>query len=186
MPDLVDPLAALAAATPPLPAAALTPVPVRARLLFRARNEDAIAALGEALGLAVPRQAGAASTGETGVLLWLGPDEWMVLSRSADPGDMVARIGGALGGRPHSLVDVTHRSVTLGVKGREAEAVLSAGCPLDLALPAFPVGTGTRTVLGKTEIILMRPAGDEFHLDVWRSFAPYLWRFLDEARREFA
>jgi len=25
-----------------------------------------------------------------------------------------------------------------------------------------------------------------FHIDVWRSFAPYVWQLLDEVRGEFA
>ena len=43
----------------------------------------------------------------------------------------------------------------------------------------------TRTVLAKTEIILLRTAEDRFLVDVWRSFAPYAWSWLEEARREF-
>jgi sarcosine oxidase subunit gamma len=60
---------------------------------------------------------------------------------------------------------------------------LSAGCPLDLDLAAFPIGACTRTVLGKTEIVLWRRAQDSFHLEVWRSFATYLTAFLSEAIR---
>jgi sarcosine oxidase subunit gamma len=63
---------------------------------------------------------------------------------------------------------------------------LNHGCPLDLAESAFPVGMCTRTILGKAPILLSRPEPDVFHVDVWRSFAPYAWSLLDEARQEFA
>jgi sarcosine oxidase subunit gamma len=43
----------------------------------------------------------------------------------------------------------------------------------------------TRTVLGKAEIVLWRTAPDIFRIEVWRSFAAYVWLFLDEARGEF-
>jgi len=40
--------------------------------------------------------------------------------------------------------------------------------------------------LRKATIMLSRPAPETFHIDVWRSFAPYVWQLLDEVRGEFA
>jgi sarcosine oxidase, subunit gamma len=57
---------------------------------------------------------------------------------------------------------------------------------LDLDLSAFPVGMCTRTVLAKAEIVLWRTSQDVFHVEVWRSFADYVSRFLAEVAREFA
>ena len=62
--------------------------------------------------------------------------------------------------------------------------LLNAGCPLDLDRHAFPVGMCTRTLLQKTEIVLWRIAENVFHLEVARSFAPYAWRFLEQAERD--
>jgi sarcosine oxidase, subunit gamma len=44
----------------------------------------------------------------------------------------------------------------------------------------------TRTVLAKAEIVLWRISQDVFHVEVWRSFADYVSRFLAEVAREFA
>ena len=88
-------------------------------------------------------------------------------------------------GKPNSLVDASHRQVGIEVSGRDAAAALNAGCPLDLDPAVFPMGTCTRTVLGKSEIVLWRTAPTTFHVEVWRSFAPYVWQLLDEALREF-
>lgn len=44
----------------------------------------------------------------------------------------------------------------------------------------------TRTIYAKATIMLSRPASDIFHIDAWRSFAPYVWQLLDEARSELA
>jgi sarcosine oxidase subunit gamma len=43
----------------------------------------------------------------------------------------------------------------------------------------------TRTVLGKSEVVLWRTGAHAFHIEAWRSFLPYVWRFLEEAAREF-
>ena len=69
--------------------------------------------------------------------------------------------------------------------GAGVTELLSAGCPLDLHLRAFPVGMCTRTLLAKAPIVLWRTAAEEFHLEVWRSLAPYVQQLLREVAREF-
>ena len=84
-----------------------------------------------------------------------------------------------------SSVDVSHRDTALTVSGPRAAWVINAFCALDLHPAAFPVGMCTRTVLGKAEIVLWRTAAEMFRIEVARSFAPYVWACLEEARREF-
>jgi sarcosine oxidase, subunit gamma len=112
--------------------------------------------------------------------LWLGPDEWLVIDE--DGADLMGACAGirAL----HSAVDVSHRNVGILLDGPHSEAMLSAGCPQDLSLAAFPVGSATRTVLGKVEIVLLRSAPDSFRVEVWRSFSDYAFTLLVEASRE--
>ena len=50
-------------------------------------------------------------------------------------------------------------------------------------LKAFPIGMATRTMFDKAEIVLWRRAATTFHVEVWRSFAPYLAGSLAEAAR---
>lgn len=113
----------------------------------------------------------------------LGPDEWLVGGPEADADLLQGRIHEALAGLPHSLVDVSHRNVGIDVSGRQAAAVLNAGCPLDLSEAAFPPGSATRTLLGKAEIVLIRHAGavPSYRVECWRSFATYVHGFLQEA-----
>ena len=84
-----------------------------------------------------------------------------------------------------SVVDVSHRNTALGVIGPRAAWAINAFCALDLHPSAFPAGMCTRTVFGKAEIVLWRTEADAFRIDVARSFAPYVWACLEEARREF-
>jgi sarcosine oxidase subunit gamma len=181
-----DALAMIAAATTPLPAADLKVIGNNsARFVFRGR-EAAIGPAGDAFGTALPRRRGAYSVSGDRIALWLGPDEWLLLVPGAtDPVPIAAAIEAATAGVPHSLVDVSHRQLCIEVSGPEAATVLAAGCPLDLSVAAFPVGTATRTVLAKAEIVLARTGPDVFHIEVWRSFSAYVWNYLDEARREF-
>ena len=153
----------------------MTNAPSMARHVLRGRLEALSAAEG-ALGFALPREACRSASLNGTHALWLGPDEWLILSApEAGLGD---RLEAAMGAHPHSLVEVTDRQVGLVISGAEAETVLSVGCPLDLDQAAFPVGMCTRTVLSKAEIVLWRTGPQTFHLEVWRSFAAYLRAFL--------
>ena len=68
-----------------------------------------------------------------------------------------------------------------GFAGPEAARLLNAACPLDLDPSAFPVGMCTRTLFAKAEIVLWRTGATAFHVEVWRSFAPYVVGHLTQA-----
>lgn len=148
------------------------------RFILRAPDES-IKAIGEAIGVELPPRPKTAHTAGEVSALWLGPDEWLVISEGGD------RLSGCRGsGVLHSAVDVSHRNVGFALEGPSAEAVLQAGCPQDLDLSTFPVGACSRTILGKIEAVVWRRAEQRFHLEVWRSFAPYALDFLAEAARD--
>lgn len=161
-----------------LESAAVRALPPATRYVLR--GDAAVRARAEAtLGLAVPASPCRAAVSGEQAALWLGPDEWLLLVSDA----AAQALSGALGALPHSLVDVSHRQAALLVHGPQAEALLSAGCPLDLDLRAFPVGMCTRTMLAKSEVILWRTEPQAFRLEVWRSFLAYVGQFLAEAAR---
>jgi sarcosine oxidase subunit gamma len=160
-------------------AAKLTPMPPALRLIFRGNMGSA--ACGRAFQVDLPSEACRAAGAGERAALWLGPDEWLLIGPSSEAAQIALALSEALDGLAHALVDVSHRQTGLVLQGPRANQLLSAGCPLDLDLSAFPVGMCTRTILGKAEIILWRTAKDSFHIEVWRSFAPYLAQFLGEA-----
>ncbi len=151
------------------------------RFSFRG-SVQAAALAGSIFGPALPVGACRASDHGERAALWLGPDEWLLLAPEAEETDTVASIAEAMGPEPYALVNISHRNVGLEITGPQAAALLAAGCPLDLHELAFPAGMCTRTILAKAEIILWRTASERFHLEVWRSFVPYVWDFLIEAR----
>ncbi|MFV0298721.1 MAG: sarcosine oxidase subunit gamma [Hyphomicrobiaceae bacterium] len=123
--------------------------------------------------------------GQSRQALRLGPDEWLILAPLAQgnstAGPLGDEIGSALAGTAHSIVDITHRDLTYRLAGPLVENVLSAGCALPLDIRSFPAGRATRTLLGKTGVVLWRPDPECFQIAVGRSFAPYLEDFLQQA-----
>ena len=169
-------------AFPAGPRFTLSEAPPAARFILRG-SEAVRLACGMVFGAEPPSQLGPAAEGDKRAALWLGPDEWLLIADVADMaaiGDVLELV---LEGTAHSLVDVSHRQVGLIASGLAAARVLNAGCPLDLDLKAFPVGFATRTLFDKVEIVLWRRAEAAFHIEIWRSFAPYLAASLAEAAR---
>lgn len=159
---------------------AYTPLAPMARFVFRGDSE-AQQRLADLCQCAVPQPLRAALQGETS-LLWQGPDEILVLSPD-DNTALAARIARALGTVPHSCVDVTHRNVGFTVHGEGVTSLLSSAVMLDLDEREFPTGMVTRTLFAKADIVLWRRASDRFHIEVWRSFAPYVLAMLAEGAR---
>jgi sarcosine oxidase subunit gamma len=168
-----------------VPAAMLAVLPDAVKLSFRGRPSS-IPAAGEAFGVSLPQTACRFGVNGKRAAFWLGPDEWLLAATGEQASVLFAAMEKALLGHSCSLVDISHRSDAFALSGRMSDYVLNHGCPLDLSLQAFPVGMCTRTILGKATILLSRPEPDTFHIDVGRSFAPYVWQLLDEARRELA
>jgi sarcosine oxidase subunit gamma len=169
-------------AFPAGPRFALSEGPPAARFILRG-GEAVRVACGMVFGAEPPSELGPASESGGRAALWLGPDEWLLIADSADAAAIGDVLESVLEGTAHSLVDVSHRQIGLIASGPAAARVLNAGCPLDLDLKAFPVGFATRTVFAKGEIVLWRRAETTFHVEVWRSFAPYLAASLAEAAR---
>jgi sarcosine oxidase, subunit gamma len=145
--------------------ATISLAPPMARYSLRARQGQALETL---LGDKVPKKIG---TTEGGIAC-LGPDEWLL---RASPGTKIPTGEGL----PIAVTDVSDRSVCLIVEGANAAKLLMSGCPQDL--DHFAVGKASRTVYESVEIILIREADDCFHVEVWRSFAPWLWTALTKA-----
>jgi sarcosine oxidase, subunit gamma len=156
------------------------PLPDASRLSLRIKNGGA-SAPGPIAGLPLDLPINCCSTLNGRNAARLGPDEWLIIGAPAEVESLRADIGHALADRVHALVDVTQASIGFAVEGPDAANILNAGCPLDLDLRSFPVGSATRTVLGKCETILFRVSKLGFRLECWRSFAAYVDSFLLDA-----
>jgi sarcosine oxidase, subunit gamma len=149
---------------------------------FVLRGDAAVLqAAGKFIGASPSEIACRAVSGPAWSALWLGPDEQLLLGPLADQAHFESALGAALKSMPHSLVDVSHRQLAFTIAGPQAATWLSAACPLDLDLAAFPVSMVTRTIFAKAEIILWRKAPEVFHVDIWRSYAEYFSALINLA-----
>jgi len=160
-------------------------LPHATRYVLRGGPQVMLAA-GDALGLVIASEPCRSTASAKHAALWLGPDEQLLIGQEADGSDLGSLLREKLAGLPCSIVDISHRQIALEISGPHAQTLLSVGCPLDLDTAGFPRGMCTRTLLGKANVVLWRTQTHTFHLEIWRSFADYVTRFLAEAGRELA
>jgi sarcosine oxidase, subunit gamma len=87
-------------------------------------------------------------------VLWLGPDEWLVV---ADPGAapaVVAALDGALDSLHHSVVDVSANRTIVELSGDGRADLLAHGCALDLHPRAWRAGMCAQTLLARVPVLL--------------------------------
>ena len=84
-----------------------------------------------------------------------------------------------------TLTDVSDAYAIVRLAGPAARDVLAKGCSLDIHDSVFPPGKVARSLLAQAEAILHRTAAETFDIYVPRSYADYLWRWLEDAGREY-
>ena len=147
----------------------------------RAQGQVA-ARVGEALGVALPVAPNTVATRGQRSVLWLGPDEWLVVDGSTQVGEIEAAVRQAFAPDWGSVVDVSANRIVVELSGPHARDVLSRGCSLDLHPRSFRPGMCAQTLLAKTAVILWQTDdAPTFKVFVRASFAAHLARWLADA-----
>jgi sarcosine oxidase subunit gamma len=117
--------------------------------------------------------------------LWLGPDEWLVVDAPGTEAKLVADLRKALAGLHAGVTDVTDGRTVIRLNGPNVRDVLAKGCALDLHPRAFGPAHCAQTRFAKATVILHQLDAQTFDVYVERSFADYLWRWIEDAAGEY-
>ena len=119
-------------------------------------------------------------------VIWLGPDEWLILTDAAELDTLKDDLTRALIKSHSALVDVSDNSTIIEIKGRYSREILMKGCSLDIHPSVFQTGCSAQIDLGLANIILLKTADEPIYQIIVRaSFASYLWDWLVDAANEF-
>ena len=159
----------------------------RGQLCLRGAPEpEFTAAVKQVFGIEPPLRAGTTGGHGDRTLFWLGPDEWLAVFGDQELDRMIAELREALASRQAAVVDVSHARAIISVAGPRARQVLQKGCPLDLHPSRFRAGACAPSKFARCHVLLHQsddvPAYD---LYVPRSFARYLWAWLEDAAAEY-
>ena len=167
-------------------AVALRELPFLAMVGIRvAPASPASARIGARLGAALPEACGQVASSGRHSALWLGPDEWLVVSE-AEPGELVAELRAALAGDHGAVVDVSANRTTLELSGPAARETLEKGCPADLHPRSFAPGRAVATTLGQVPVLFWQTGEGTYRVLPRSSFADHVARWLLDAVTEYA
>ena len=120
-------------------------------------------------------------------MLWLGPDEWLLVSETQAAAELAGSLGRALAGLHAAVTDVSDGFIVYALRGSNASVVLAKGCPIDLHPRRFAPARCARSLLAKVPVLIhLRADEPVFELYVARSYADYAWTWLLTAAREFS
>jgi sarcosine oxidase subunit gamma len=144
------------------------------------------AAVKTATGVDLPVKANTVNTaGETSIL-WLGPNEWWVVTAPDRSDTLVPALRQAFQGLHTAVVDVSESRTVITVTGPKARDLLARGMSIDLHLRVFTPGQCAQTSLSKANVLLHQ-VDDKPSYDIYvlKSFSDYLWRWSEQIAADF-
>jgi len=137
-------------------------------------------ALHDVLGADLPGALSAVTTAVGRTIVWLGPDEWLVID-PARPADLESQLRAALGDAG-AVVDQSGQRLSLALEG-DVPGLLAKGTGLDLHPRTFPEGTALQGMLAQAVVIFVSRSEDSSRVEliVRTSFARYVADWLVDA-----
>lgn len=118
-------------------------------------------------------------------MVWIGPDEWMVLTPNGQEAAITARLRAALAGQHFAVTDVSSGFFLVDLAGPEVRDTLAQGCPMDMHPRTFPPHRAVGTHFYKVGLTLwLTEEPDRFQMLVRRSFIDHFWQLIDHASAE--
>lgn len=151
------------------------------RCLPTAEQQNVIQSL---LGVALPMQPLTSVTTDAVSVRWVSPDEWLIIVSGDQAFELETQFNAQLMGH-FSLVNISGGTTIFDVSGSHVVDMLKKSTPVDLHDSEFPVGKVVSTVFAKSGVMICRVAEDHYELVVRRSFADYLWLWIQDASREY-
>ena len=105
-------------------------------------------------------------------VLWLGPDEWLVVAEPKAAPTIVHELEDALSGHHRSILDVSANRIVYEL--RDGLEQLSSSCGLDLHPSRWTPGMCAQTLFGGAQVILHQRDERTTRVFVRPSFAGYL------------
>ncbi len=139
------------------------------------------------LEMSLPKEAGNTSVTEKITLLWLGPNEWLLVSNVEIAKETniyeleQVLFDGISKTNLGAVINVTDNFTIFSLFGSNIFEVLSKGCPYDFDSENFSDNKVVQTILNHIDVTIHRKSKNDIDLYVRRSFAGYLWNWLKDS-----
>ena len=152
-------------------------------------NREFGSKVGKALGIILPKESCSTSTKEKITCMWLGPNEWLLVSN-----DVVSKesneyelekilFDGISKTNLGAVTNVSDHYTIFNLTGSNIFEILSKGCPFDFNSEAFGNNKVIQTILNHVDVTIHRKSKDDVDLYVRRSFSNHLWSWIKDSAR---
>lgn len=138
----------------------------------------------KAIGLELPTALTLTAEGDSS-LQWLAPDEWLLIVPRGEEFAVEQKLRAALEGLHISVVNVSGGQTLVELSGPGVRELLMKSTSYDVHPDSFPVGKAVGTHFAKSQLVIRHTAEETWELVVRRSFADYIWLWLQDASAEF-
>ena len=165
-----------------------TPV-AKINLRGNLENKEFVSKVGKILGMMLPNETCSTSNKEKITSLWLGPNEWLLVSNNEIAKetntyeleqvlfDNISKTN--LG----AITNVTDHFTIFKLSGSNIFEIFSKGCPFDFDSEVFGDNKVVQTILNHVDVSIHRRSKNDVDLYVRRSFAGYLWDWLKDSAK---
>jgi len=152
---------------------------------LRASGDAAVLnkALEQHLGLTLPERL-SFNQRDDHALYWMTPDEWLLSCPYKSLVQLEADLQSAVKTHHVALVDVSSAYCQFSLGGERAIDLLKKSTGYDVHPRNLPIGKVVNTTFAKTQVTLAATDQQTYRLLVRRSFADYLWLWLQRSSKD--
>jgi sarcosine oxidase subunit gamma len=163
----------------------LSELPHMGYLVLRGKADDTafMQAMAGVLGQTLPTQPMTVLSTAVGVVLWVSPDEWLLVCKRSNRDHLLATLTTALQDVFAQVVDNSGGLTTMRLAGPDHLLLLRQLGPYDFE--SLAVGFSASTVISKTGLTVVRTDESGVLLVFRRSFADYTWRLLERTAKSY-
>lgn len=123
-------------------------------------------------------------------VLWLGPDEWMIVCEAGAEQKLQRELDAQLSGQHSQLSNVTDYYACIDITGHQTREILMNLTTLDMHKRSFSAGYVKGSIFGHANAFVWQlhtdtGAAETFRLIVRSSMADYLWCLISRSARLF-
>ena len=137
------------------------------------------------IGCAFPTAANRFSSAGERHVVWLGPDEFLIICEADKDAELASTLESALKTQHCAVTNITDALAAFHLNGTAVRQVLAKGCAIDLHPGSFTSGDAAQTLLSHAAVTMLAVADNELIVICRTSFAPYLHDWLLDAALEY-
>ena len=163
-----------------------TPV-AKINLRGNLENKEFASKAGKILGMILPKESCSTSAKEKITCMWLGPNEWLLVSnetvtKESNDYELEQLLFNDISKTNlGSVTNVSDHYTIFKLTGSNIFEVLSKGCPFNFNSESFGDNKVVQTILNHVDVTIHRKTKNEINIYVRRSFSQYLWEWIKDS-----